>query len=159
LPIAGCRIAKEDERAEMINSLSVVLAITFGSATIFLLGDAQGPAESLGEAKFAGYSLVKIAHHGSSNGLGANVLTRKEVKPHCFNHGIVTPYTRSDLPRRDMLLRYTEACAKLVHTNTDSKGSRPARAVPGMTHARLPHSDMSWIGIEVSSNGTLKQFL
>jgi hypothetical protein len=53
----------------------VVVAITFGKATIFLLADAQGPDEALDEEKQHGYTLVKIAHHGSHNGKGALWLT------------------------------------------------------------------------------------
>lgn len=59
-----------EEGGELINSMSIVLAITFGSATIFLLGDAQGPSVALDIDKRHGYTFVKIAHHGSMNGLG-----------------------------------------------------------------------------------------
>ncbi|MEK7677263.1 MAG: MBL fold metallo-hydrolase, partial [Verrucomicrobiota bacterium] len=155
--IKRCPMLLADEGGDLINSLSIVLAITFGAATVFLLGDAQGPDTVLDEKKPARYSLVKIAHHGSHNGLGAKILTRGNRNPHCVNHGIVTPYARSNLPRQDMLRKYEKACAKLIHTCPDLN-SLPRRPVPGMSNARVPNKNITWIGIEVSGDGKIRRF-
>jgi hypothetical protein len=144
-----------EEGGELINSMSVVLTIAFGSSTVFLLGDAQGPSIALGTQRH-GYSVVKIAHHGSINGYGADVLTMKSRRPR-IDHGVVTPYSRSGLPTAEMTRTYRGACAKLVHT-CPTLHSSPQQAVPGLNNARLPNKSVTWIGIEVTSDGTVRQF-
>jgi len=111
-----------EEGGELINSMSIVLAITFGSATVFLLGDAQGPSAAVDPIKRRGYTVVKFAHHGSMNGLGAEVLTIESADAPCVNHGIVTPYSRSGLPTPEMVETYRKACTKLVHTCPECRG-------------------------------------
>jgi hypothetical protein len=146
-----------EEGGELINSMSIVLAITFGTATVFLLGDAQGPSAAVDPIKRRSHTLVKVAHHGSWNGLGAEVLSLESADRPCVDHGIVTPYSRSGLPTPEMLQTYTKACTKLVYTCPDRE-ARPRKPVPGLSNARVPNKKISWIGIEVFEDGAVKQF-
>lgn len=150
-----------DEGGDLINSISVVLMITFGTAKIFLLGDAQGPSVKLDDEEEI-YTLVKIAHHGSSNGLGAETLTTA-TRGQRMDHGLLTPYSRSSLPSQVMKGKYTRASAQLIQTRKEA--SRPPRQqVPTMRNPRilddtaLLDETAHWVGLEVSKNGTTKQF-
>jgi len=146
-----------DEGGEAINSISVVLGITFGSAKIFLLGDAQGSDLSLDlEGDGEDYAVVKLAHHGSHNGLGAEAIIRKRRSPR-VDHAILTPYSRSGLPREEMKAKYKKSCAELVKT-PEGQSRRPRRSVPAMSNARILNETVSWVGLEVSSAGEVRQF-
>lgn len=144
-----------DEGGELINSISVVLMITFGTAKIFLLGDAQGPTVKLDEDDNEIYTLVKIAHHGSSNGLGAEVLTTKSRRRR-MDHALLTPY-RSILPCEVMKSKYAKGCVRLVHT-LQTAPSRPRQMVPTMSNPRVIVDTARWAGIEVLKSGAIKQF-
>jgi hypothetical protein len=145
-----------EEGGELINSISVVLAIKFGDAKIFLLGDAQGPAlspDSVGDNIF---SVIKVAHHGSTNGLGANFLTVKSNPPRVAC-AILTPYTRSGLPSPGMAKMYADACKKLIRTR-QAPSRAPKSSVPGMGNARVLSDAVSWVGIEIFESGAIRQF-
>jgi hypothetical protein len=155
--IKSAPLLLSDEGGEAINSISVVLRITFGSAKVFLLGDAQGPDFSLDlDGDEADYAVVKLAHHGSHNGLGADAIVRRRGSPR-VDHAILTPYTRSGLPREEMKTKYSKACAKLVKT-PEGQSRPPRRMVPAMSNARILNETVSWVGLEVSSAGEIRQF-
>jgi hypothetical protein len=145
-----------EEGGDMINSLSVVLAIKLGSATVYLLGDAQGPRIAF-DTKASDYSVVKIAHHGSSNGLGAEVITYKVDGQPKVDHAIVTPYARSGLPTEHMSRIYRESCRTLVHTHP-RLDEVPRRMIPGLNNARVLNKNVTWIGVEVTIDGLVRRF-
>jgi hypothetical protein len=143
-----------EEGGELINSISVVLRITFGRARIFLLGDAQGRNITLDPQKSRGFTLVKLAHHGSDNGLGAQLLTLPGARR--FNHGLLAPYLRSGLPRGNMIEAYEGACAALVQTN--ARGCpRSRRFASFVTNARVPNTEVAWTGLEISGAGKVRR--
>ncbi len=144
-----------DEGGELINSISIVLMLTFGTAKIFLLGDAQDPDAKLDDDEKEIYTLVKIAHHGSINGFGAEVLTKKG-RGRRMDHALLTPY-RSILPCEAMISKYAEACVRLVHTR-QAAPRRPRQRVPTMSNPRVIDDTASWAGIEVLKSGKIKQF-
>ena len=102
------------------------------------------------------YSVVKIAHHGSLNGLGAEVFTMGGSDSPTIDYGIITPYCRSGLPTSDMARKYKKACARLVHTLSDVR-STPRQPIPGLSNARVPNKRFAWIGIEISDDGLIRK--
>jgi len=144
-----------DEGGELINSISVVLMITFGAARIFLLGDAQGPTAKLDDEKEI-YTLVKIAHHGSNNGLGAETLTTASKRGR-IDHGLLTPYNRSSLPSPVMRSKYKRASVRLIQTR-EATSRRPRQHVPTMGNPHVLNDGVHWVGVEVSNNGATWQF-
>jgi hypothetical protein len=147
-----------DEGGESINSISVVLGITFGTARVVLLGDAQGPESSLDiDGDQGDYAVVKIAHHGSPNGLGAEILTRARRRISKVDHAILTRYSRSRLPSDDMERKYGQGCVKLVKT-PEGPSRRPRRVIPAMANARILNETVNWVGLEVSHDGEIRQF-
>ena len=145
-----------EEGGEMINSVSVVLHIKYGAANVYLLADSQG-SEIAPDKSTTDYSLVKVAHHGSSNGLAADIITKKIGSPVKVDHGVVTPYVRSGLPRDTMLSLYQQGCNTLVQTNVrPSEASR--KIVHGLMNARTASNDGKWVGFEISEDGTVRQF-
>jgi hypothetical protein len=145
-----------DEGGQLINSISVVLAISFGDAQIWLLGDAQGAHLFLSGDSAATYAAVKIAHHGSSNGFAAGTFT-SDPKRRSIDHAIVTPYVRSGLPNPQMKARYTNACTRLVQTRQAPSRS-PRQFIPTMNRARVLSESVIWSGVEVFATGKTVQF-
>jgi beta-lactamase superfamily II metal-dependent hydrolase len=142
-----------DEEGSILNSLSVVLLIRFQRANIVLLGDAQGAKQQVAE-DVSQFAVVKIAHHGSSNGLGAATLGRRSprLRMPC---GIITPYSRSRLPRREMVDLYRAMFTKIDVTN-DSQRARPKTITPNLLNARLASNKGGWRCIEVFPTGKVR---
>jgi hypothetical protein len=145
-----------EEGGQFINSLSIVLRITFGKSRVFLLGDSQGRNIALEQQDSTTLTLVKLAHHGSDNGLGAQYLTLPGAPR--FNHGFVTPYLRSGLPRENMLKAYAGACRVLVQTGPEGE-SRFPRFCAFAKNARIPQAEVAWPGLEVSNNGRVRRIV
>ena len=145
-----------EEGGEMINSVSVALHIKFGAANVYLLADSQG-SEIAPDKSTTDYSLVKVAHHGSSNGLAADIITKKIASTVKVDHGVVTPYVRSGLPRDSMVSLYQQACKTLVQTNVQpSEASK--KIVHGLMNARTASKNGKWVGFEISNDGAVRQF-
>lgn len=140
----------DESEGELLNSLSVVLAIEFGKIAVYLLADAQGAGDRLHHTR-DDFTAIKVAHHGSANGFAAETLVSKGVK-----FGVITPYLRSQLPRLRMIERYNEACESLVITGKRPL-PRPKKIVPGLKNARLTKSDDSWAAISLDEDGDLQE--
>lgn len=138
-----------DDEGSLLNSLSVVLLIEFHDARIALLADAQGAGEAITNGSDE-FSVVKIAHHASSNGLGAARLPRSP------GFGIATPYRRSQLPTKEMIERYGKIFANLKITGGPA---RPKTPTPGLRDPRLVNTDTGWFGILVLPTGEVKALL
>jgi hypothetical protein len=154
LRIKSAPLLLSEEGGEMINFVSVILAIAFGKSKIFLLGDAQGSTLAVDPDEDHSYTVVKIAHHGSVSGFGADVLTicdqHKKV-----NHAILTPLARHRLPRPSMVRSYEQACHRLV--STAEKPRSPHQGVPGMANPRVLSQQARWACVEVAADGTAVQ--
>lgn len=144
-----------DEEGSFLNRLSVVLQIQFGDAQIFLLGDAQGESYHLHQ-RVRNCSVVKAAHHGSHNGLGVRHITGKNC---CYgvDHVLVTPYTRSRLPRPEMLEKYQDNCANVHVTALIDPIEGPITSVPGLASGESVSTDHGWVSLEISTNGSVKR--
>jgi hypothetical protein len=86
-----------EEEGAILNSLSVVLLIEFGEARAFLLADSQGARDSV-RTNSTHCAAIKIAHHGSSNGLGAGGFGGADRPRYGVRCAVITPYIRSRLP-------------------------------------------------------------
>lgn len=143
-----------DEEGGLLNSLSVVLRIDFDNARVILLGDAQGSTEAM-DATNTKFSIVKIAHHGSANGLGVDRLNVRPRSPQDIACGVITPYLRSRLPAKDMVKRYSAVTDHLFVTGGVSSG-RPRTVAPGLQNARLATNEAGWVGLEIFGNGEVQ---
>jgi len=146
-----------EEDGAVLNSLSVVLLIEFGQAQIFLLGDSQGAQDSL-HPHSAEFAAVKVAHHGSRNGLGADGVGVSKQKTYAIRCGVITPYTRSSLPSPDMIAHYQTMCKELIQTGATSH-QRPRRIIPTLKGARLVAVSGPWVGVEITEDGQVRQCL
>lgn len=144
-----------EEGGEMINSVSIALRISFGAANVYLLGDSQGSAIALDKST-TDYSLVKIAHHGSHNGLAADVITSELGSAAKVDHGVVTSYIRSRLPTDNMVSLYRQSCRTLVQTNA-RPSEAPKKTVHGLMNARVSDNNGEWVGFEISGDGNVLQ--
>ena len=142
-----------EEEGSVLNSLSVVLSIQFGKARVVLLGDAEGADEDI-HAHADEFTTLKIAHHGSSNGYGVNVLGSSAKPPSkVVAMAIITPYNRSRLPRDEMVTRYETVSRTLIVT-APRRAVRIQKIVAGMRNPRLAHdAEAGWHGVEVFSTG------
>jgi beta-lactamase superfamily II metal-dependent hydrolase len=140
-----------EEEGAVLNSLSVVLLIDFARTHILLLGDSQGSREELRTA--GGHiAVLKVAHHGSSNGVGADYLTGSARHRPSVGYGIITPYMRGNLPAQDMVRNYQQACSTL-HVTGSASSNLPRKIVPGLSNPRLVARSGSWIGVEITQEG------
>jgi beta-lactamase superfamily II metal-dependent hydrolase len=145
-----------EEEGSVLNSLSVVLLIKFQRASVILLGDAVGASEDIhgGAGKF---SALKIAHHGSANGLGAERLKTRSAMGKAIPIGVITPYNRSGLPREAMLANYRAAVQSLILTGS-MEAVRPRKWVDGMDNPRLAHGSLGqWHGVEIFGSGAVRR--
>ena len=149
----GCLVFSDSE-GRICNSLSIVLRLTFGQCIVMLLGDAvDEPHAAMIDSSRV--TLLKVAHHGSSTGLGAklyakgNVPRRRSVK--C---AVVTPYLRSNLPRKLMVQNYATMCGAL-HITGRKPGMGSGRIFPGLMRAAVVKSSSSWVGFEITASGNV----
>jgi beta-lactamase superfamily II metal-dependent hydrolase len=145
-----------EEEGSLLNPLSVVLQIEFGDARVILLGDAEGATDVVDSAA-TGFTGVKIAHHGSSNGWGANgMLKPSAASAGIIRFGVITPYLRSRLPKPDMVERYRAATRELIVTGNPIP-SRAKSIVPGLANARLMNSESPCHGVKIFSSGRVQK--
>lgn len=71
----------EGKTIDNLNNSSIVLAVSYHAFTALLLGDLENDSQNLmmKSSSLGHYNLVKIAHHGSSNGFNENLLS--QIKP------------------------------------------------------------------------------
>jgi beta-lactamase superfamily II metal-dependent hydrolase len=133
-----------DEEGPILNALSVALLIRF---------DSQGSKEPMakGISKFA---AVKVAHHGSSNGLGAAGISQR-LGRQSIRWSVITPYNRSHLPRKEMVKKY-RAMSKDVTVTNNSRLIRPTTVAPDLHRARLTTSNSGWYCLEVFPTGRVR---
>ncbi len=146
-----------EEEGSVLNSLSVVLSIRFGKACVVLLGDAEGADEDI-HAHADKFAMLKIAHHGSSNGYGVNALeTSAKPSAKAVTIAVVTPYNRSRLPRDEMIDRYETVSRTLIVT-APRRAIRHQKIVAGMKNARSAHDTKArWHGVEVVGTGEVRR--
>jgi len=73
-----------------------------------------------------------------------------------IDHGLLTPY-RTTLPSPVMKNKYKRASVRLIQTREAASRS-PRQHVPTMRNARVLKDGIHWVGLEVSKNGTTRQF-
>ncbi|MBE7156942.1 MAG: hypothetical protein INR62_00650 [Rhodospirillales bacterium] len=146
-----------EEEGTVLNSLSVVLSIRFGTARVVLLGDAEGADEDI-HAHAEEFTALKIAHHGSCNGYGVNVLgTAAKASAKAVAMGVITPYNRSRLPRDEMVTHY-KAIARTLLVTAPPQAVRLRKIVAGMRNPRLAHDPKArWHGVEVFDTGEVRR--
>jgi beta-lactamase superfamily II metal-dependent hydrolase len=152
LVAAGFLILNDDE-GSVLNNLSVTLHIKFKETDIFLLADAQGKNLHIHPDK-RNCAVVKVAHHGSSNGIACNRLfsVPKEYK---VKKAIITPFRRCGLPTTSMVKKYKESCSDVIVTSENFKKVAP-NLVLGAPSAQSIYSSVGWVCIEITSSGIVK---
>jgi beta-lactamase superfamily II metal-dependent hydrolase len=128
-----------------LNMLSVVLKVSFGEAVVLLLADSEGAADIL-EPDASRYAVVKIAHHGSDNGVGADA-------EYTIDHGVITPYSRSGLPEPEMCKKYRKKTSTMFITGGD------APILPGLRKFQKIPTAGQWTAIEIAASGQLESYL
>ena len=126
--------AFSDDSGGFLNDLSVVLQISFRHSEVLLLADAQGATEEVHQPPRK-LAVLKIAHHGSENGISATLIAKTKPPTYKISHGILTQYTRSGLPEDEMVEHYRRACKDFAMTELDT-AKPPACAVPGLPGSR-----------------------
>jgi len=141
----------DDASGKVLNSASIVLLIQFSRAKVLLLADAQG-AEASPHPQPC--SVIKIAHHGSDNGFGAEPLTAlPSTNLRAF--ALITPFISCRLPRDNMVIRYKKAFKLLLQTNENLQ--LPRLVVPTLRNPRVTATACVWVGIEVFPTGRVRQ--
>lgn len=146
----GYLVLRDDEEGALLNDLSIVLLVEYGNSKLILLADAQGAKQPL-HLSTSDFSVVKIAHHGSSNGFGADHFRVPPAVQRGAGCVAITPFVSSRLPRREMIERYREAAAHLILTSRRPR--RPVRVPPGLHNPRLLNGPGEWHGVNVEPNG------
>jgi hypothetical protein len=152
---AGYFVLNEDEEGSLLNNLSIVLLLEFGEARVLLLGDAEGAAEALHQS-ITQITAIKIAHHGSCNGLGADGFCCPPTEAASIPCLVITPYSKNRLPRIEMIERYRIATKNLIVTAATQIGVRPSIIPPTLQNARLVNGPCVWHGIEVRPTGEVR---
>lgn len=161
LDIAEARLAQlradlgfsafRDDTGDFLNSLSVILHINFGKADILLLADAQGAGDHA-HHEVRRFTVVKIAHHGSENGVCASLL-QAQPSDYKISHAILTPYNCSGLPDPVMVNGYRQVCQEL--SMTEKRALAPV--IPGMPNAVPVDGPCEWVGLEVLPTGKVQR--
>jgi hypothetical protein len=114
------------------NLISLVLLITFGETRILLGGDLEGQCwvEVMGHVSDLHASLVKVCHHGSTNGhcegLWYQFAARDTRKP----LAVLTPYHRFNLPEEEAVREIKAHSQILYSTCSVSSSPQPSSAPP-----------------------------
>jgi len=151
----GYLVLNEDEEGSLINNLSIVLLIEFGEARVLLLGDAEGASEALHDS-ITQFSAVKIAHHGSCNGLGADGFQCPPGAKASIPCLVITPFMKSRLPRAEMIERYRGATRELILTGASPLLVQPKVIPPTLQNARLVNGPGRWHGVEILPTGEVR---
>ena len=87
------------------NNNSVVLRVVYGDVAFLMTGDMEA-AERAGVGKFPRAAVLKLAHHGSSNGTDERIL--REVSPDLviLSYGDGNPYGHPHKETLDLIARF-----------------------------------------------------
>lgn len=127
------------------NDKSVVLLIEFGHHNVLLGADLEVKRNDLyGWLNITRYSNIitganksnyfKIPHHGSENGFHQEIWDLLLEKDPVAS---ITPYSKSSLPKKDMLKKYLNLTKSLHLTSEPKKYNRPKKRDPQITKAIL----------------------
>jgi beta-lactamase superfamily II metal-dependent hydrolase len=144
-----------DDEGEVLNGVSVILHIQYGRSDVLLLADSQGEKTEL-HSKVRRVSLLKVAHHGSNNGRSATRIVAVPLS-YKIENAVVTPYSRSSLPREDMVLKYRASCHELHVTATSQHANLAHTPVPRTPNTSRKSSDSGWKAFSVGSSGSVKE--
>lgn len=102
-------------QSENTNNNSIVLRVSYGETAFLLMGDAEKEEEAdlLASGVPLAATVLKAGHHGSSASSSAAFL--KAVQPRFAAVSVADD--SSHLPKKDALLRLTEAGAKILRTD------------------------------------------
>lgn len=102
-------------QSENTNNNSIVLRVSYGETAFLLMGDAEKEEEAdlLASGVPLTATVLKAGHHGSSASSSAAFL--KAVQPKFAAVSVADD--SSHLPKKDALLRLTEAGAKILRTD------------------------------------------
>ena len=116
------------ERGLIANDTSAVLLLTRGSVSAILLGDAQAQAQRGALAAYSGrVTIMKVAHHGSTNGDVPAALAAWSPRVALISVGRGNPYGH---PAPSAVRDYEAAGAKVHRTDTEGDLDVPLDGSP-----------------------------
>lgn len=149
----GCLLFSDNDD-RICNSLSVVIQLTYGKSRVLFLADALDEPHAA-RVSLDRVAFLKLAHHGSSSGLGSKQLINKPSrKRENISCAVITPYKSSRLPREDVVVKYREACRSLYITDRDSKPTSDI-VLPGLSDIVAVKWISAWVGFEIWPSGKI----
>lgn len=109
-----------EDYGDNLNLYSVVVKITHGDKTFLFMGDAE--TENERELEDVSADLIRVGHHGSNTSSGNEFVSRVDAEIAVVSVGEGNSY---NLPKQDILNRWTDSGAKLYRT--DQLGTVVAR--------------------------------